>query len=697
MELLTFFYVSDLQFHNRCGDTSKDAPRDECLRGTEIKNDVLFIHSYANPSFIVSSIGLFNGVGVQIGFQRLFFGPKSAGFEVSSQFGRWRHIMHIKCLAKWQKDHYFESHCIPSVVNALSHLAAADSESNSTYVVVPKSGYKFLQSGLSHYFIKIVYPTSFNCLFFPLFEQTVNNHLRIVKLFLCDVSICSFFLLATLYLLGSLKQTHSADVISNIQDADIILTTPELQHPGDLLPLPNISHHLLARVVGGRCRSWCWGRGIVVGWGVGGDGNGNIFISVEKLKFLSLILRHFPILLERLSNSPSSTSLLYSFTIAAITLLSVDIVDFNGSFLARIRDLAGANPIILVVTKIDLLPKGTDLNCVGDWVVEATTKKNLSNLSPSISSQGIKEGFPSFIDEKPTLLGNSHPFYACSGRDVYILGSANVGKSAFINALLKTMAQKDPVAAAARKYKPIQSAVPGTTLGPIQIDAFFGGGKLFDTPGVHLHHRQAAVIHSEDLPALAPQSRLQGKSFPVASIENVPNKKEANKLDGFSLFWGGLVRVDVLKVLPSTRLTFYGPNKIKIHMIPVAEADEFYQKEIGVTLMPPSGKDRAKDRPGLQTIRQVQIKYDNQKSPACDIAISGLGWISVNQMIKQTEDSDSLSLEKVSGELHLAVHVPKQVEIFVRSSMAVGKAGAEWYEYKDLTEKEEELRPKWYF
>ena len=38
------------------------------------------------------------------------------------------------------------------------------------------------------------------------------------------------------------------------------------------------------------------------------------------------------------------------------------------------------------------------------------------------------------------------------------------------------MAQRDPAAAAARKYKPIQSAVPGTTLGPIQIDAFLGGG-----------------------------------------------------------------------------------------------------------------------------------------------------------------------------------------------------------------------------
>lgn len=38
------------------------------------------------------------------------------------------------------------------------------------------------------------------------------------------------------------------------------------------------------------------------------------------------------------------------------------------------------------------------------------------------------------------------------------------------------MSYKDPVAAAAQKYRPIQSAVPGTTLGPIQIDAFMGGG-----------------------------------------------------------------------------------------------------------------------------------------------------------------------------------------------------------------------------
>ncbi|KAF5180086.1 No-associated protein 1 protein [Thalictrum thalictroides] len=368
--------------------------------------------------------------------------------------------------------------------------------------------------------------------------------------------------------------------------------------------------------------------------------------------------------------------------------LLVDIVDFNGSFLARIRDLAGSNPIILVITKVDLLPKGTDFNCIGDWVVEATTKKKLNVISVHLTSSKSLVGIVGVASEIQKEK---------KGRDVYILGAANVGKSAFINALLKMMSDKDPIAAVARKYKPIQSAVPGTTLGPIQIDAFLGEGKLFDTPGVHLHHRQAAVIHSEDLPSLAPQSRLRGRSFPIVSSENTMNKTEATDLNGFSIFWGGLVRVDVLKVLPSTRLTFYGPKALQIHMVPTAEADEFYQEQVGVLLTPPSGKQRADDWAGLQTVRDLQIKSENSNRPACDVAISGLGWISVEPTNVPIENSNSESFEESTGELHLVVHVPKPVEIFVRPPLPVGKTGGKWYEYRDLTEKEEELRPKWYF
>lgn len=78
------------------------------------------------------------------------------------------------------------------------------------------------------------------------------------------------------------------------------------------------------------------------------------------------------------------------------------------------------------------------------------------------------------------------------------------------------------------------------------------------------------------------------------------------------------------------------------------------------------------------------------------MAISGLGWISVEPVNKSLCTADKV-IEKIGEELVLAVHVPKPVEIFVRSPIPVGKAGAEWYEFRELTEKEEEIRPKWYF
>ncbi|XP_054816729.1 NO-associated protein 1, chloroplastic/mitochondrial isoform X2 [Prosopis cineraria] len=332
------------------------------------------------------------------------------------------------------------------------------------------------------------------------------------------------------------------------------LQTSEIDAPGyvDLKTYElKKKHHQLKTILCGRCRLLSHGKMVTAVGGHGGYSGGKQFITAEELREKLSHLRHEKALIVKL----------------------VDIVDFNGSFLSRVRDLAGANPIILVVTKIDLLPRDTDLNCVGDWVVEAVTKKRLNVLSVHLTSSKSLVGITGVVSEIQKEK---------KGRDVYILGSANVGKSAFINALLKIMAIKDPVAAAAQKYKPIQSAVPGTTLGPIKINAFLGEGNLYDTPGVHLHHRQTAVVHSEDLSCLAPQSRLRGLSFPVSNTQvfedNVAaDHSKSNGLNGFSIFWGGLVRIDVLKVLPETRLTFYGPKGLQIHIVPSENADDFYQ------------------------------------------------------------------------------------------------------------------------
>ncbi|KNA17820.1 hypothetical protein SOVF_076400 [Spinacia oleracea] len=420
-------------------------------------------------------------------------------------------------------------------------------------------------------------------------------------------------------------------------------------------------HRQLKTVICGRCRLLSHGHMITAVGGHGGYAGGKQFVTAEELRDKLSHLRHEKALIVKL----------------------VDIVDFNGSFLSRVRDLIGANPIILVVTKIDLLPKGTDMNCVGDWIVEATTKKKLNVLSVHLTSAKSLVGIAGVVAEIQEEK---------KGRDVYIMGTANVGKSAFINSLLMMMGEKDPVAAAAQKYKPIQSAVPGTTLGPIPIDAFFSGGKLYDTPGVHLHHRQGAVVPTDDLPSLAPRSRLKGRSFP-SDRETISGSRG---MEGFSIFWGGLVRVDILKVLPFTRLTFYGPKALPIHMVPTAEADEFYKKEIGLQLTPPTGKQRAETWNGLEAERMLQLRFDDPDRPSSDIAISGLGWIAIEPISKELSTPDAIP-ELHDNELHFKVHVPKPVEIFVRSPLPVGKAGSEWYQYRDLTEEEEEIRPKWHY
>jgi ribosome biogenesis GTPase A len=77
------------------------------------------------------------------------------------------------------------------------------------------------------------------------------------------------------------------------------------------------------------------------------------------------------------------------------------------------------------------------------------------------------------------------------GRDVFIVGAANVGKSAFVRRMLREMATMgsrhfDMKAVVAKKLLPVESAMPGTTLGRVPLGAFSSGGTLYDTPGACL-------------------------------------------------------------------------------------------------------------------------------------------------------------------------------------------------------------------
>ncbi|KAG0562303.1 hypothetical protein KC19_9G135400 [Ceratodon purpureus] len=426
-----------------------------------------------------------------------------------------------------------------------------------------------------------------------------------------------------------------------------VLQSSDVEAPG-FLPLATFEvkkkHHQLKTVLCGRCVLLSQGAMIPAVSGNGGYGEGKGFISADELRAQLTHLKYEKALIVKL----------------------VDIVDFNGSFLTRVRDLVGSNPIILVVTKIDLLPKGTDMAAVGDWVIRATLAKKLNVISVHLTSAKAVTGISGFS----ALMQRQR-----QGRDVYVLGSANVGKSAFISSLLRDLGERDPIAAAAQRFRPIQSAMPGTTLGPIQIDAFSGGGSLYDTPGVHLHHRMAAAVSPEDLPLLAPRKRLTGRLIAAPS---------SISLVGQSLFWGGIVRIDVLEAPENVALTFFGPNSIPVIGTLTSQADLLYEKELGGKLFPPGG-ERVKSWPGLANHQDVRFVIDSHKRPAGDLTISGLGWITVGLVYNEEEETGY-----VNHVVRLRIHTPKAVETFMRPSMPVGSNATEWYEYMEVEDDESE-------
>ena len=233
----------------------------------------------------------------------------------------------------------------------------------------------------------------------------------------------------------------------------------------------------------------------------------------------------------------------------------VDVTDFHGCFLNRVRDVVGANPILLVLTKCDLLPNGTESARLKEWARrEVETRRRLTLAGIECVSGRKGDG----VENAVTAM-----FAERKGRDVYVIGSANVGKSTFIRAALKSMRELGNFGVPAKRL-PTASAMPGTTLGIIPLRAFEGRGVLYDTPGVFLHHRMNSILAGEDIKRF----RLGGslvRYVPRPRCED--DASDRTDFAGLTLLWGPLIRVDVLLATPNAGLVFYGPKGMRVTVV----------------------------------------------------------------------------------------------------------------------------------
>jgi ribosome biogenesis GTPase YqeH len=275
----------------------------------------------------------------------------------------------------------------------------------------------------------------------------------------------------------------------------------------------------------------------------------------------------------------------------SLIVMIVDIFDFNGSWIPGMHRFVGDNNILLVGNKVDLLPKSVKHEKLIRWMNQEA--KELGLRPEAVFLVSAAKGH--FIKETAAAIDQFR-----NGKDVYVVGCTNVGKSTFINRIIKEVTGEEDVITT--------SHFPGTTLDIIKIP-LEDGKSLIDSPGIINHHQMAHFVDKNDLKIITPKKEIKPKVFQLN--------------EGQTLFFGGLARFDYISGGRNSFVCYFS-NDVMIHRTKTENADQLYVQHVGEMLAPPR-KDQLDSFPEL--VKQEFFI----KEPKTDIVFSGLGWITVNE------------------------------------------------------------------
>ena len=272
----------------------------------------------------------------------------------------------------------------------------------------------------------------------------------------------------------------------------------------------------------------------------------------------------------------------------ALIVNVVDIFDFNGSLIPGLHRFTGKNPVILVGNKEDLLPKSLHRSRIQDWLRQQANRVGLHPEQVVLTSATKNHA----VDELLAVIEKYR-----DGRDVYVVGTTNVGKSTLINQIIKQATGMADVITTSR--------FPGTTLDQIEIP-LDDGHFLIDTPGIIHREQMAHYLTGKELRYALPQREIKPKTYQL-------NPEQ-------TLFLGALARFDYVAG-PRTGVTLYLENNLKVHRTKLVNATQFYQRHAGELLQPPFPQNIKNYPPLVRTEFKVTTKSD--------LVFAGLGWVTV--------------------------------------------------------------------
>ena len=294
----------------------------------------------------------------------------------------------------------------------------------------------------------------------------------------------------------------------------------------------------------------------------------------------------------------------------ALVVYVVDIFDLNGSIIPGLQRFVGNNPVLLVGNKEDVLPRQLRRTKLREWMNQQVRAQGIKPVDVALTS--AKKGHA--IDDLLAMIDKYR-----RGRDVYVVGVTNVGKSTLINRIIaNNTGLKDLITT---------SRFPGTTLDKIEIP-LDDGHKMVDTPGIIHQAQMAHVLSGDDLKLVSPQKEIRPKAYQLGN--------------GQTLFLGGVARLDIMDTVKPAGIV-YVDNNLTLHRTRTENADNFYTKHVGELITPPTG-DAVADFPPL-------VRHEFKTTEISDVVFEGLGWVTV------------------PAETRVAGWAPKGVDVLTRPAM----------------------------
>ena len=286
----------------------------------------------------------------------------------------------------------------------------------------------------------------------------------------------------------------------------------------------------------------------------------------------------------------------------------IDIFDIEGSMIPQIAKLTNHNDLVILANKVDLLPKSVKEGKLLHHLRKIIKDSNLNPEAIHIMSALKYKNIDLIIKDIIEI---------AQGRDIYIVGATNVGKSTFINTLLKSYAdsKKDIITV---------SSNAGTTLDLIKIP--IGRNDIIDTPGIINKVQLTHYLSQKALKVVTPKKEIKPKGYQLNAEQ--------------TLFFGGLARVDFVSG-NSTSFICYFSEFIKIHRTKLEKADQLYENHIGELLTPPYKGEEF-------TLKKHRFLIQRGKQ---DIVLPGLGFITVK------------------GPITVDVHVKEETAPYLREAL----------------------------